>query len=109
MRQDQSCGADRKQGFMDIKVAETLSLLMMRINANLDDSVALVLDNCSAEELAWYRREAANIMGAVMLEIEEKLWSEHPSLRPKEFGGSYVVPTSTFEPRFYQVRRVRDA
>jgi hypothetical protein len=97
------------QESMDIKVAEALSLLMMRINANLDDSIALMLDNGSVEEVAWYRQEAGKIMGALMLEIEERLWSEHPSLRPKELGGSYVVPTSSFEPRFYQVRRVRDA
>jgi len=29
---------------MDIKVADALSLLMMRINSNLNDSVALVRD-----------------------------------------------------------------
>jgi hypothetical protein len=42
---------------MDIKTAEALSLLMMRINANLDDSVAMVRDKGSAEELQWYRQE----------------------------------------------------
>jgi hypothetical protein len=45
-------------GRMDIKVAEALSLLMMRINSNLNDSVALVRDACSAEDLQWYRRKA---------------------------------------------------
>ena len=36
---------------MDIKTAEALSLLMMRINASLDDSVAMVRDKGSLEEL----------------------------------------------------------
>jgi hypothetical protein len=68
---------------MDIKVAEALSLLMMRINSNLNDSVALVRDKCSAEDLHWYRREVGKVMGAVYLDIEEKLWAEHPGLKPR--------------------------
>jgi hypothetical protein len=86
---------------MDIKVAETLSLLMMRINSNLNDSVALVRDACSGEDLQWYRREAGKVMGALCLDIEERLWAEHPSLRPREMDGDYLVDPANFEPRFY--------
>jgi hypothetical protein len=86
---------------MDIKVAEALSLLMMRINSNLNDSVALVRDKCSAEDLQWYRREVGKGTGALCLDIEEKLWTEHPELRPREMDGDYVVDPSNFEPRFY--------
>lgn len=93
---------------MDIKVAEALSLLMMRINANLDDSVAYVRDNCNAEELGWYRREVGKIMGAVLLDIEEKLWAEHPELRPREMKGPYAVDSANWEPRFYALRRDGD-
>jgi hypothetical protein len=49
----------------------------MRINSNLDDSVALVRDKCTAEDLQRYRREVGKVMGAVCLDIEEKLWAEH--------------------------------
>jgi hypothetical protein len=93
---------------MDIKVAEALSLLMMRINSNLDDSVALVRDKCSVEEFQWYRREVGKVMGALYLDIEEKLWAEHPELRPREMDGNYVVDPSKFEPRFYAIRRESD-
>jgi hypothetical protein len=86
---------------MDIKVAEALSLLMMRINSNLNDSVALVRDKCSAEDLHWYRREVGKVMGAVYLDIEERLWTEHPDLKPREMDGSYTVDPSNIEPRFY--------
>ena len=86
---------------MDIKVAEALSLLMMRINSNLNDSVALVRDKCSAEDLHWYRREVGKVMGALCLDIEARLWAEHPGLKPREMDGSYVVDPSNFEPRFY--------
>ena len=93
---------------MDIKVAEALSLLMMRINSNLNDSVAFVRDKCSAEDLHWYRREVGKVMGALCLDIEEKLWAQHPDLRPREMDGDYVVDYSNFEPRFYAVRRNSD-
>jgi hypothetical protein len=87
---------------MDIKVAEALSLLMMRINSQLSDSVALMRDKCSAEDLQWYRREVGKLMGASCLDIQEKLWAEHPSLRPRQMDGDYVVDPSNFEPRFYR-------
>jgi hypothetical protein len=93
---------------MDIEVAEALSLLMMRINSQLNDSVALVRDRCSAEDLHWFRREVGKIMGASCLDIQERLWVEHPSLRPREMDGNYVVDPSNFEPRFYSVRRDSD-
>ena len=89
---------------MDIKVAEALSLLMMRINSNLDDSVALVRDKCSAQDLHWYRREIGKVMGALCLDIEERLWAEHPGLKPREMDGSSIVDPSNFEPRFYPIR-----
>jgi hypothetical protein len=90
---------------MDIKIAETLSVLIMKLNASLDDSVAYVRDHCSEDELHWYRREVGKIMGGLNLEIEEKLWSEHPALRPREMGRNYEVDAAIFEPRFYAVRR----
>jgi hypothetical protein len=85
---------------MEIKVAEALSLLMMRINSQLNDSVALVRDKCSAEDLRC--REVGKLMGASCLDIQEKLWAEHPSLRPRQMDGDYVVDPSNFEPRFYR-------
>jgi hypothetical protein len=93
---------------MDIEVAEALNLLMMRINSNLNDSVAFVRDKCNPEELKWYRREVGKVMGATCLDIQEIIWAEHPSLKPIEMGGTYVVDPSNFEPRFYAVRRESD-
>jgi hypothetical protein len=47
-------------------------------------------------------------MGAVYLDIEEKLWAEHPGLKPREMDGSYDVDPSIFEPRFYSEHRDDD-
>jgi hypothetical protein len=93
---------------MDAKVAEAISLLMMRINSNLNDSVAYVRDHCDPDELQWYRREVGKIMGAVILDVEERLWAEHPSLRPQELDGPYHVDPANWEPRFYALRRDDD-
>jgi hypothetical protein len=93
---------------MDIKIAEALSLLTMRINSNLNDSIALVQDNGSPEEFLWYREEVSKIMAGLMLEIQEKLWAEHPSLRPRQLKGDYEVDPANFEPRFYATRRASD-
>ena len=64
---------------------------MMRINSNLDDSVALVRDKCSAEDLQWYRREVGKVMGAVCLDIEEKLWVGGTPLSDRSSGPSTVM------------------
>ncbi len=79
-------------------------MLLIRTNANLDDSVAFVRDNCDEHELAWYRREVGKVMGAVFLDIEQRIWSEHPSLKPEEMGGSFFVDPEKLEPRFYPHR-----
>jgi hypothetical protein len=92
----------------DIKTVEAFSLLMMRINANLDDSVAMVRDEGSPEELQWYRQEVGKITGDLYLDIEERLLAEPPSLRPREMKGDYIVDPSNFEPRFYAIRRDSD-
>jgi hypothetical protein len=93
---------------MDIKIAEALSLLMMRISSNLDDSTAFVRDHCTAQEFAWYRKVVGKVMGSLYLDIEENLWAEHPGLRPRKMRGTYEVDPSAFEPRFYALRRESD-
>lgn len=86
---------------MDKASAEKLSVLIMQINAKLDESVAFVRDNAGEEEFGEYRKIVGRIMGSLYLDIEEKLWGEYPELRPKEMGGSYEVAKTLFEPRFY--------
>lgn len=87
---------------MYIETAEAWSLLFLHINSQLNDSVAVVRDKCSAEDLHWYRRGAGKIIGGLQLYIQGRLWAEHPSLRPHEMDGEYVVDPSNFEPRFYR-------
>jgi hypothetical protein len=90
---------------MDSKVAERLSLLMTRIGAHLDQSTAYVRDTCTKEEFESYRQVVGRVMGAIYLDIEEKIYAEHPQLRPKQLDGPYEVDPSVFEPAFYMSDR----
>jgi hypothetical protein len=84
--------------------AEKLSILMMQINAQLDDSVAYVRDTESKEDFESYRDIIARVMASLYLDVEEKLWREHPELRPVLMDGPYQVDPKRFEPRFYLKR-----
>lgn len=86
---------------MDSNVAERLSILMLRTSAHLDQSTAFVHDTCSKEEFEAYRAAVGRIMRAIYLDIEEKIFAEHPQLRPKTLDGPYEVDPAIFEPRFY--------
>ena len=87
---------------MDFDVAEKISILMLQLNSKLDDSVAYVRDNCTQEELEVYRRAVGKIMGAILMDIEEPIFKEHPSLLPDGLGGPNKIDPNIFEPRFYE-------
>lgn len=71
---------------MDFDVAEKISILMLQLNSKLDDSVAYVRDNSTQQELEVYRRAVGKIMGAILMDSEEPIFKEHPSLLPDGLG-----------------------
>jgi hypothetical protein len=87
---------------MELEVAEKLSVLMMRVVAQLDQSTAYVRDTCTREEFEAYRRVAGQVIGTIYVDIEEKLWGEHPQLRPQSLGGQYPVNDELLGPPFYR-------
>jgi hypothetical protein len=87
---------------MDREVGERLSILMLRTVAHLDQSTAYVRDTCSKEEFESYRQAIGRIMGSIYLDVEEKIYSEHPQLRPTFLDGPYEVDPSALEPKFYE-------
>lgn len=90
---------------MDAQVAEKLSLLMLRLCGQLDDSLALVRDTCPNATYEEYRRTIGNIIASIHLEISERIYQEHPSLRPKQLDGPYEVDPQIYEPRFYDRKK----
>jgi hypothetical protein len=87
---------------MNIEVAEKVAILMLQINSKLNDSVAYVRDTCSKEEFEAYRKAVGMLMGSILLDVEEPIYKEHPSLRPDGLDGPYKVDPKIFEPRFYE-------
>lgn len=87
---------------MDFEVAEKIGVLMLQINSKLNDSVAYVRDNCSQEEFEAYRRSIGKIMGTILIEIENPIFKQHPSLMPDGLGGPNKIDPKIFEPRFYE-------
>ena len=87
---------------MNKKEAEKLSILLMQVQARLNESVAYVRDVDSKEEFEKYSGAVGQVMGTLYLDIEEKLWSRFPELRPKSMDGPYEVSEVIFEPRFYR-------
>jgi hypothetical protein len=79
---------------------EALSLLVLQLNAKMNDSVWFVKEKGAPEEFAEYRRQAADVMGALH-GIAESLYARHPHLRPAELGGTYSLDPALFKDRFY--------
>jgi hypothetical protein len=86
---------------MNSSDAEALSLLMLQLNARMNDSVWFVKEKGDPQEFDAYRRQAGEVMGA-LLEVVESIYVKHPHLRPKELGGEYVVDPNVFANRFYE-------
>jgi len=76
----------------------------MKINAKLDQSVAIVRDHDSNENFEEYRQVIGKIMASLLMDVEDKQWRKYPELRPKQMGGPYEVDESIIEPRFYNYK-----
>jgi hypothetical protein len=90
---------------MTPEVAEKLSILTIQLIAQLDQSVAFVRDHCTTDEFDAYRRTVGRLIAEIDLGIAEKIYREHPSLKPEALDGPYKVDPSVFEPRFYETHR----
>jgi hypothetical protein len=66
----------------DIAVARHVNALMIDFGGRLNESVHLVSENCSAEELKLYRRAVGAVMAEMLTAIMNPLYRVHPSLKP---------------------------
>lgn len=58
--------------------------LMIEFGRKLNDSVSMVQDRCSQEELEHYRRAVGKIMGSMLLDIMNPIFDVYPELKPDE-------------------------
>jgi hypothetical protein len=68
------------------EVAEAISALMLDYGAKLDGSVRLVMAHSPEHETARYRCAIGKIMGEMLLEIMNPIYSEFPDLKPPQLN-----------------------
>jgi hypothetical protein len=66
------------------ETAKQISALMLELGAKLNESVALVRDTCEASEFNVYRSAVGQLMGTMLLDVMNPLYSTHPELKPEE-------------------------
>ncbi|UTW46642.1 hypothetical protein KFE80_05525 [bacterium SCSIO 12696] len=69
---------------MKKEVAVEIVDLMLEFGDRLNQSVAIVKDNCSEDELASHRRAIGKLMGSMLLDIMNPIFDEHPELKPDQ-------------------------
>ncbi len=68
----------------DKEIAKQLISVLERCSSELNESVHLVQQKCTAEEFSAYRRGAGMVMGYIYTDVLAPLWKEHPDLEPPE-------------------------
>lgn len=66
----------------DKEIAKQINDLMERCSSELNESIRLVQQKCTAEEFAAYRQGAGMVMGYIYTDVLAPLWKEHPELEP---------------------------
>lgn len=69
---------------MNKQTAKRVSELVLEASGQLDESVAVVRENCSESELAAYRESIGKVMHDLWAEVLNPIYSEHPDLEPQE-------------------------
>lgn len=65
-------------------IAEKISDLALRFGKELDQSVALVEDECSDGEFIEYRNAVGKVMAELLTEIMNPIYRLHPKIKPDE-------------------------
>ncbi|MCW8880576.1 MAG: hypothetical protein OQJ89_05665 [Kangiellaceae bacterium] len=68
----------------DKDIAKQIAQITYDSRVSLSQSVKLVKDNCSEEESKKYEAAMARIVGYLILDVMEPLYSEHPELKPDD-------------------------
>ena len=66
------------------ETAKEISDLMLELGAKLNASVVLVRDTCEASEFNAYREAVGQLMGTMLIDVMNPLYSVHPELKPEE-------------------------
>lgn len=67
---------------MKTEIAQEISQEMNDILARLDETIRLVMDNCTEEEFNGFRAAVGRVMGAVVLDVLNPLYRMNPEVKP---------------------------
>jgi len=65
--------------------ARQISDLMHEVFRRLDESTQLVKSTCSAEDFADYNKSIGRVLGAVVMDVMEPLYTDNPTLKPRNW------------------------
>ena len=86
---------------MNKNEAEKLSLLLIKISADLEQSVAFVKDKDTEENYLKYREAIGKVMGYLYFGVKDPLWERFQELKPKSMEGPYEIDSVIYDPQFY--------
>ncbi|WP_144029994.1 MULTISPECIES: hypothetical protein [Burkholderia] len=66
----------------DLETARKINELMLSMGASLNESVFLVVDNCSDDDAKKYKLMIGNVMSG-LYDIMAQIYIDHPTLKPK--------------------------
>lgn len=69
----------------DINIATTVSKLMLDVSDRLEESVVMIKKSSAPDEFTNYRGAVAGILGEILINVLNPIYSEHPSLKPPGF------------------------
>lgn len=69
---------------MDKATALQVDRLARQAQGDLNDALLIVKTNCSSEEFSKLRAVIGNLMGAIVIDLLQPLYAEHPDIVPPE-------------------------
>ncbi|MFZ6748480.1 hypothetical protein [Undibacterium sp. Ren11W] len=69
---------------MNKEIAEKINELMLECSGKFNQSITLVMNNCSDIEFNKYRDAMSEIMTVMLLDVMNPIYEQHPDLKPSE-------------------------
>lgn len=82
---------------MNKELAEKTSIIALQFGAKIDKHLAVIKDECDENEFKKYQQSVGKIMSLFLMDFMNPIYEEHPSLKPKQMGGTYEVSSEIYE------------
>jgi hypothetical protein len=70
-------------------IAKQIADMLLEMSGQIEQSIALVHDQCTETEFLSYRRAAAEVLASILDEFLNPLFKEHPRISPPELSHFY--------------------